>query len=391
MPQAAVSPIISAMPTPAVAGSSSHTGKGSSGNANSGGTGGFADALKQQMAPHKGHGTKTEKSAQTDDVDTVEAMDGKIPPEVAALLQGTENPQDGIILQPAVSETPDAAALLVSQPLFAPPELANLMAPRQSISLLDGKDALEQAREQAMQDDLFGDFSQSGGRAPWLAAQGEEQDAAFTADFAVSGKLAPDLLSAPDLMSATALADQPNQAGKELRTDGQDDSAFRAALNAAQQSTAQGSTPRPEGARSVIETPVGAPGWSEEVGNKLVWMAGKDQQKAELVLTPPSLGRIEISITINNDQATANFVAASAAARDALEQSLPKLREMLANSGISLGQTSVNAESSTGQQFGSEGRNGGRQYAGPGGVEAVASAATLPRIIAGNGLVDTFV
>lgn len=81
--------------------------------------------------------------------------------------------------------------------------------------------------------------------------------------------------------------------------------------------------------------------WASETTQRLVWVAGRGETKAELQLTPPSLGKLEVTLQLNHDQLTAHFVAASQAARDALEHALPQLREQLAQSGLSLGQTSV--------------------------------------------------
>lgn len=93
-----------------------------------------------------------------------------------------------------------------------------------------------------------------------------------------------------------------------------------------------------------VARPVGAPGWSEEIGNKIVWMANRLESKAELVLTPPQMGRVEVSLSIAGDQATASFVSGNPAVREALEAALPRLREVLAEAGIQLGQAQVGAE-----------------------------------------------
>ena len=95
-----------------------------------------------------------------------------------------------------------------------------------------------------------------------------------------------------------------------------------------------------------VETPVGAHGWDAEIGNKVVWMVGHQQQRAELVLNPPALGRVEVTLSMTGDQANASFTSANPAVRDALEAALPRLRETLADAGISLGQTNVGSQSS---------------------------------------------
>ena len=87
---------------------------------------------------------------------------------------------------------------------------------------------------------------------------------------------------------------------------------------------------------------------------------------------------------MNGEQTNASFVAASPAAREALEQALPRLREILADAGITLGQASVNAESprnGRGQET-VEARGETRRG------EAPTAAPQWTR--RGNGLVDTF-
>jgi flagellar hook-length control protein FliK len=94
-----------------------------------------------------------------------------------------------------------------------------------------------------------------------------------------------------------------------------------------------------------VDTPLGQTGWHEEMGQKLTWMVGNNRQQADLVLNPPQLGRIEVSLTMNGDQATAIFTSPNPAVREALENSLHRLREVLADAGVSLGQAQVGSES----------------------------------------------
>ncbi|MBI5920429.1 MAG: flagellar hook-length control protein FliK [Betaproteobacteria bacterium] len=96
--------------------------------------------------------------------------------------------------------------------------------------------------------------------------------------------------------------------------------------------------------RLPVDTPVGSHGWDGEVGNKLIWMIGRQEQRAELVLNPPQLGRVEVSLSMNASQTNAVFVSANPAVRDALEAAMPRLREILADAGINLGQAQVGAD-----------------------------------------------
>lgn len=143
-----------------------------------------------------------------------------------------------------------------------------------------------------------------------------------------------------------------------------------------------------------VTTQAGQRAWASEIGNQVSWMLGRNESKAELVLTPPSLGKLGVSIQVNGDQTTAHFVAATQAARDALEQAMPRLREVLQQAGINLGQTNV---STSGDQRahdggGNEQRGGwGRQEGGEAGTSGIAAApATSSWVRSGNGVIDTF-
>lgn len=136
-----------------------------------------------------------------------------------------------------------------------------------------------------------------------------------------------------------------------------------------------------------VHTPAGQQAWAEDVGNQVRWMLGRAESKAELVLTPPGLGKLEVSISLSGDQTTAQFIASSQAARDALERALPQLRETLQQAGIMLGDAGV---STSGQQ-GREGESSGRGGAPGGGNEAAAAPGGGGVWVSEHqGMVDTF-
>jgi flagellar hook-length control protein FliK len=147
----------------------------------------------------------------------------------------------------------------------------------------------------------------------------------------------------------------------------------------------------------VISQAVGAPGWSEEVGNRVAWMAGHAESKAELVLNPPQMGRIEVNLTLKGDQATASFASSNPVVREALEAALPRLREVLADAGIQLGQTQVNAENA--RQWTQQEKNGDNSTSDPGRGNAAdpaishissGSLSTTAALKTGRGFVDVF-
>ena len=94
-----------------------------------------------------------------------------------------------------------------------------------------------------------------------------------------------------------------------------------------------------------IDSQVGQPKWGGELAQKVVWLSSQQQQVAEIRLNPAHLGPVEVMLNINSDQATVQFVSSHLAVREAIEASLPRLREMMAENGVALGDVSVGAES----------------------------------------------
>lgn len=135
---------------------------------------------------------------------------------------------------------------------------------------------------------------------------------------------------------------------------------------------------------------VSSPGFADAVSKQVVWMVDKDAQVAELRINPPELGPVEVRLTVNGDQASAQFVSTHQEVREALETAIARLRESFAEAGIQLGQASVSAESFRDQAANqSDARTAGRTAYGAanGTGESTATVAPIP---VRRGLVDTF-
>ena len=91
-----------------------------------------------------------------------------------------------------------------------------------------------------------------------------------------------------------------------------------------------------------VPLPVTHPAWADAVAGQVHGLLGRGVARADLVLTPAHLGRLEITLEVTGDQTTAHFLTATPAARDLLEQALPRLREVLQQAGLQLGQAEVN-------------------------------------------------
>lgn len=139
---------------------------------------------------------------------------------------------------------------------------------------------------------------------------------------------------------------------------------------------------------------VGTPAWDQALGQKVVWMVAGAQQSASLTLNPPDLGPMQVVLNVSNGQADASFYAAQPEVRQALEAALPKLRDMLDQAGVALGQASVSAgmPDRHNEASSQSARQTGRGTNGENSNEDVpVQAARTITTASGRGLVDAYV
>ena len=91
----------------------------------------------------------------------------------------------------------------------------------------------------------------------------------------------------------------------------------------------------------MLQLQSGAQEISAQLGSRIRWMGNLNLSSAELKLYPAELGTLEILITAEDDQARVNFVTSTSAAKEMIEASLPRLRELLGQSGLLLEQGDV--------------------------------------------------
>ena len=91
---------------------------------------------------------------------------------------------------------------------------------------------------------------------------------------------------------------------------------------------------------------------NDQVAEKVQMMMSKNLKNLDIRLDPPELGRMQIRMTMNSDLTNVHFTVTNPQAREIIEQTLPRLREMLAQQGMQLAETSVQQQSSGQQQSG---------------------------------------
>lgn len=90
-----------------------------------------------------------------------------------------------------------------------------------------------------------------------------------------------------------------------------------------------------------LTRPLSHPEWNKDLGERIVWMNNRAMPAAEINLNPQHLGPVSVRIDMNQDQASIVFTAQHAAVREAIEASLPKLREMLGEQQLNLVNVSI--------------------------------------------------
>ena len=143
---------------------------------------------------------------------------------------------------------------------------------------------------------------------------------------------------------------------------------------------------------------VGHPGMSEAVVDKVMWLSSQNLKSAEIQLDPAELGRLEVRIELNKDQAAqVTFVSANANVRDQLEGQAHRLRELFAQQGMNQLDVNVSDQSmARGSQGGGEEgqrRSAGRGFGGSRDEEAIGGVSEIRTPSSGaapRGLVDYY-
>jgi len=311
--------------------------------------------------------------------------------ETASTKDKEQQPAEGAATAPTATELLAQAAagvaLLQAQPAAGADAAADSTVTAADRAALDGKRGLLASADQGLSAAAAGkDLPQEAATAPGKKAdfaaslrqeseqQAAPQSAARGADAIAADKLlelsAAKKMQAPPAITASMA---PLQPGAQI---------------AAQAAGAK--------AMDHLTPHVGNPGWDQALGQKVVWMVAGAQQSASLTLNPPDLGPLQVVLNVSNGQADASFFSAQPEVRQALEAALPKLRDMMNQAGVELGQTSVSAgmpdrHDRPGNQPAQQRGHGAA--AGNTGDEAAPPINTRAarQVIGGQGLVDTFV
>jgi len=135
--------------------------------------------------------------------------------------------------------------------------------------------------------------------------------------------------------------------------------------------------------------------WERMLGHQLNWVVNNRLPEAEIKVNPPDLGPLEVRVSLRHNQTDVAFFSHEAAVREALENALPRLREMLDSQGINLNQAQVFDQSSARQQAGAgeqfaSGQRGGSSTPTPDSEPVIEETKSTPRSRGLLGMVDDY-
>ncbi|MBU2892925.1 flagellar hook-length control protein FliK [Colwellia sp. D2M02] len=81
--------------------------------------------------------------------------------------------------------------------------------------------------------------------------------------------------------------------------------------------------------------------FAEAVKDKVMLVISQKLQQFDITLDPPEFGNMQVRVNLQGEQASVNFVVQNQQAKDALEQNMHKLKDMLAEQGVDVGGADV--------------------------------------------------
>lgn len=279
--------------------------------------GGFAEAMGAQGPRDDTDACRDRTSKREEGNERDESTDATATPSVqsspasapaAAPTGHGSDPMLGLCTTQAAESSPAVG----SQPTMAQEEAAARPSPPAALAIAEPGAAVD-AREL-----LEGELQSR------IALGGVSPSA--VAGAALEGTRGTSMSGSLDVATGASVAVNPSGAAAEIRATER--------TSVAQPAQATGRPPD-------LRAPLGSTAWADELGARVTWMVDRGEQVASLRLSPENLGPVEVRIAVREGETSVWFGATHADTRAALEQSLPRLREMLGASGLSLADAGV--------------------------------------------------
>ncbi|HCT28463.1 MAG TPA: flagellar hook-length control protein FliK [Stenotrophomonas sp.] len=134
---------------------------------------------------------------------------------------------------------------------------------------------------------------------------------------------------------------------------------------------------------------LGDDGFDQAIGARLGWLADQKIGHAHIRLSPDDMGPVDVRLQLNGDKVHASFSSPHVDVRQALESSLPRLRELLGEQGFQLAHADVGHQAPGGDGNAS-GQPGGGGMTGDGEPTPGDASVSSAQLIRQRGLLDAY-
>ncbi|MCF3467771.1 flagellar hook-length control protein FliK [Stenotrophomonas maltophilia] len=134
---------------------------------------------------------------------------------------------------------------------------------------------------------------------------------------------------------------------------------------------------------------LGDDGFDQAIGARLGWLADQKIGHAHIRLSPDDLGPVDVRLQLNGDKVHASFSSPHVDVRQALESSLPRLRELLGEQGFQLAHADVGHQA-PGGGGNAPGQPGGSGIIGDGEPTPGDASVSSAQLIRQRGLLDAY-
>ncbi|HGM5919082.1 TPA: flagellar hook-length control protein FliK [Stenotrophomonas maltophilia] len=134
---------------------------------------------------------------------------------------------------------------------------------------------------------------------------------------------------------------------------------------------------------------LGDDGFDQAIGARLGWLADQKIGHAHIRLSPDDMGPVDVRLQLNGDKVHASFSSPHVDVRQALENSLPRLRELLGEQGFQLAHADVGHQAPGGDGNAS-GPSSGSGLAGDGEPTPGDASVSPAQLIRQRGLLDAY-
>lgn len=117
--------------------------------------------------------------------------------------------------------------------------------------------------------------------------------------------------------------------------------------------------------------------FADAVKDKVMLVISQKLQQFDISLDPPEFGNMQVRVNLQGEQAAVNFIVQNQQAKDALEQNMHKLKDMLAEQGVDVGGANVEQQN----QQENESAQGGNSQHGQAGLSAADAEDAVEHIL----------